>query len=54
MREPFPRLSSARAVSDVTIITTGEWEHFLYVGKVSFFGWALHYCKEFVHLQRTQ
>jgi len=20
-----------------------EWEHFLYVGKVAFFGWALHY-----------
>ena len=21
----------------------GEWEHFLYVGKIAFFGWALHY-----------
>jgi len=21
----------------------GEWEHFLYVGKVAFFGWVFHY-----------
>ena len=25
-----------------------EWDHFLYVGKITFFGWALHYCKHFV------
>lgn len=23
----------------------GEWEHFLYVGKLAFSGWALHYCE---------
>lgn len=23
----------------------GEWEHFLYVVKIAFFGWAFHYCK---------
>jgi len=23
----------------------GEWAHFLYVGKIAFFGWALHYSK---------
>jgi dolichyl-phosphate-mannose-protein mannosyltransferase len=23
----------------------GEWDHFLFVGKVAFGGWALHYCE---------
>ncbi len=22
---------------------TGEWEHFLYVGKIALFGWILHF-----------
>ena len=21
----------------------GEWDHFLYVGKIAFFGWAFHF-----------
>jgi dolichyl-phosphate-mannose--protein O-mannosyl transferase len=25
------------------IYLTGEWDHFLYVGKIAFFGWFLHY-----------
>ena len=25
----------------------GEWEHFLYVGKIAFFGWVLHYGADF-------
>lgn len=28
----------------------GEWEHFLYVGKIAFIGWALHYGKSFILL----
>ena len=23
----------------------GEWDHFLYVGKIAFFGWAFHFGK---------
>jgi dolichyl-phosphate-mannose-protein mannosyltransferase len=26
---------------------SGEWEHFLYVGKIAFFGWFLHYGRDF-------
>ena len=33
---------------------TGEWEHFLYVGKVTFFGWALHFCMYFVRPSLTR
>lgn len=25
----------------------GEWDHFIYVGKIALFGWALHY-REFI------
>jgi hypothetical protein len=39
---------SVRGISDLAIMHTGEWEHFMYVGKVTFFGWALHFCKHFV------
>ena len=24
-------------------VNTGEWEHFLYVGKIALFGWLLHF-----------
>jgi hypothetical protein len=24
-----------------------EWDHFLYVGKIAFFGWAFHYGLSF-------
>jgi dolichyl-phosphate-mannose-protein mannosyltransferase len=41
-------LSPMRAIADCAIMHTGEWEHFLYVGKVTFFGWALHYCEYLV------
>lgn len=27
----------------VLIFPIAEWEHFLYVGKVAFVGWCLHY-----------
>jgi dolichyl-phosphate-mannose-protein mannosyltransferase len=33
-------LSSVRGLSH---IQTGEWDHFLYVCKIAFFGWAFHY-----------
>ncbi|CAK5268733.1 unnamed protein product [Mycena citricolor] len=25
------------------VLTDAEWDHFLYVGKIAFFGWGLHY-----------
>jgi len=39
--------------SDIAMMHTmafflGEWDHFLYVGKITLFGWALHYCEHFV------
>jgi len=27
----------------------GEWDHFLYVGKIALFGWILHYGTSLVH-----
>lgn len=29
--------------SDADRLGSGEWDHFLYVGKFAFFGWFLHY-----------
>lgn len=26
----------------------GEWDHWLWVGKVAFGGWALHFCESFI------
>jgi len=37
---------------------TGEWEHFLYVGKIALFGWLLHFgtcsCPLHCHLPFPQ
>ena len=27
----------------IFILFLGEWDHFLYVGKIAFFGWAFHF-----------
>jgi hypothetical protein len=29
-------------------VCAGDWEHFLYVGKIAFFGWFLHFGTLFV------
>ena len=30
---------------DIPNYVAGEWDHFLYVGKVAFVGWSFHYCE---------
>lgn len=29
------------------LVGVDEWDHFLYVGKIAFFGWAFHYGLSF-------
>ena len=49
-----PPFSSVRVVSDPVIMHAGEWEHFLYVGKISLFSWALYYCEYFARPYRMR
>ena len=34
---------------NVCDLHTGEWEHFLYVGKIALFGWMLHFRTCLIH-----
>lgn len=44
--EPRMLLKMRRRVFMADMLTfTGEWDHFLYVGKIAFIGWFLHYCE---------
>lgn len=43
-----------RHLTGLNVCYVGEWDHFLYVGKIAFFGWFFHFGKAASPLPRWQ